>query len=94
VSLDVRFSGAVSVATSTTAVLDADVSRRKAVFTNDGANVIYLQYATADDGAQPTAVVNQGIRLAAGEKYVEEDYKGAVSGIAVTGATVLCVVEL
>jgi hypothetical protein len=94
VSLDVRFSGAVSVATSTTAVLDADVSRRKVIFTNDGANVIYLQYSTDDSGAAPTAVLNQGIRLAAGAQYIEEDYKGAIAGIAVTGATVLCVVEL
>jgi hypothetical protein len=92
VSLDARFSGAVSVGTSSTTVLDADPGRVKAVFSNDGANVIYLQYSL--DEAQPTAVLNQGIRLAAGEKYVEEEYRGPVSGIAVTGATVLCVVEV
>jgi hypothetical protein len=91
-SLDARFSGAVSVATSSTAVLDADPGRRKAIFTNDGANVIYLQYSL--DEAAPTAVLNQGIRLAAGAQYVEDEYKGPVAGIAATGATVLCVVEL
>jgi hypothetical protein len=94
-STSVTTSGAVSVATSSTTVLAQNVARRRAVFSNDGANVIYLQYSLDDQAAaQPTAVVNQGIRLAAGEKYVEEEYRGAVSGIAVTGATVLCVVEI
>jgi hypothetical protein len=90
--LDVRFSGVVSVGTSTTVVLDGDSSRMKAVFSNDGANVIYLQYSL--DEAQPTAVVGQGIRLAAAAVYVEDDYKGPISAIAVTGATNLCVMEL
>jgi hypothetical protein len=89
--LDVRVSGFVSVTTSSTAVLDADVSRRWVVFSNDGANVIYLAYST--DELAPTAVVGSGIRLAAGEKYVETDYRGHVAAIAVTGATNLCVME-
>jgi hypothetical protein len=91
-SLDARLSNVVAVATSTTPVLDADPARTKAVFSNDGANVIYLQYSL--DEAAPTAVVGQGLRLAAGEKYVEDEYRGPVAGIAVTGATNLCVVEL
>lgn len=90
--LDARLSNVVSVATSSTAVLDADADRRKAVFSNDGANVIYLQYSL--DEAAPTAVLGQGIRLAAGEKYIEDTYRGPVAGIAATGATNLCVVEL
>ncbi len=88
---DVRVSGFVSVATSSTPVLDSDVSRCQVVFSNDGANVIYLAYST-DENA-PTAVVGSGIRLAAGEKYVENDYNGHVAAIAVTGATNLCVME-
>jgi hypothetical protein len=91
-SLDARLSNVVAVATSSTTVLDADPGRRKAVFSNDGANVIYLQYSL--DESQPTAVLGQGIRLAAGEKYVEDKYRGPVSGIAATGATNLCVVEV
>ncbi len=90
--LDVRVSGFVSVATSSTPVLDADPSRTCVVFTNDGANVIYLMYST--DEAAPTAVAGSGIRLAAGEKYVEGRYSGHVAAIAMTGATNLCVMEL
>jgi hypothetical protein len=90
--LDARLSGVVAVGTSTTAVLDADPARRAAIYSNDGANVIYLQYSL--DEAAPTAVLGQGIRLAAGEKYTDTIYRGPVAGIAATGATNLCVVEL
>jgi hypothetical protein len=78
---------AVSVATTSTAVLPQNLGRRELTICNDGANIVYL-------GLGPTAATSNGIRLAAsGGSYTTNLWKGAVSAIAVTGTTVITVAE-
>lgn len=94
-----KTSGAVSVATSSTVVAANNPSRVFVTLVNDGANVIYLALATAKDGTDtpvaPTAVANAGIRIAAtGGSVTLTGYTGPIAGIALTGATVLTVVEV
>jgi hypothetical protein len=71
---------AVSVATSDTAILPQDQGRRELTIVNDGANVVYLALGAA-------AVLNSGIRLAAGASYTTNMWQGTVRGVAATGAT-------
>lgn len=79
---------AVSVTTSTTAVVAANPRRVEVTLVNDGANVIYL-------GLGQAAVANKGIRLAAsGGSYTTSAFNGAINAIAVTGTTVLCFTEI
>lgn len=88
-----RVSDAVNVGTGSTPVLDADVSRRTVILTNDGANIIYVALQTTDQ--PPTAVVNKGLRLNAnGGTVTLDEFTGAIAAIALTGATNLCVVEI
>jgi hypothetical protein len=90
-----KTSGQVSVATSTTSVVAANNTRAELTITNDGANVVYLMLNTTDGTTVPTAVANQGIRLAAtGGSWTTNSYTGPVAGIALTGATVVTVVEV
>jgi hypothetical protein len=90
-----KTSGAVSVATTTTTVVQANVGRRELTITNDGANVIYLALNTGDGTTVPAAVANSGVRLAAtGGSWTTNAYKGPVAGIALTGATVVTVIDI
>ena len=90
-----KTSGAVSVGTSSTTVLNSNDNRIEVTITNDGSNVIYLQLNTTDGTTVPTAVASQGIRLAAsGGSWTSNAYTGAVAGIALTGATNVTVVEV
>jgi hypothetical protein len=78
---------AVSVATSTTPILAQNLGRRELTICNDGANIVYLALGS-------TAVASNGIRLAAsGGSYTTNLWQGPVSGIALTGATVVTVAE-
>lgn len=77
---------AVSVATSTTAIVGQNLGRRELTIVNDGANIVYLALGS-------TATANNGIRLAAGASYTTNLWQGPVSGIALTGATVVTVAE-
>lgn len=89
--------GAVSVATSNTVILGANTSRRTLVISNDGSNIVYLAFSTSF-GTAPTAVANSGARLAAagsaGSSITLYGFSGAVSGIALVGATVVTVLEV
>jgi hypothetical protein len=96
-------SGAVSVLTTTTVVAGNNPARSEITVTNDGANIVYLQLATAEDATgatagnptAPTAVASQGIRLAAsGGSWTSQAYTGPVAGIALTGATTVTIVEV
>lgn len=90
-----KTSGQVSVATTSTTVLAANNARAELTITNDGANVVYLMLNTTDGTTVPAAVANQGIRLAAtGGSWTTNSYIGPVAGIALTGATVVTVVEV
>lgn len=90
-----KTSGQVSVATSTTTVCQANISRRELTITNDGANIIYLMLNTTDGSTVPTATANNGIRLAAtGGSWTTNAYKGPVAGIALTGATVVTIADI
>lgn len=85
--------GAVSVTTSSTAILAANTSRRSVTIVNDGSNVVYLAVTTSF-GTAPTAVANSGVRLnASGGSWYQEDFSGAVAGIAVGGTSVVTVLE-
>lgn len=97
--------GFVNVGTSTTVVLGNNPGRAEVTVVNDGANVVYLQLATAyatpapfagdQVPAAPTAVLNQGIRLnATGGSWTSKAYTGPLAGIAVTGATNVTVTEV
>ena len=81
---------AVSVAITSTAVIAANAARTFATFVNDSANVIYICLGTP-------AVANAGIRLNAngGSFEINRDnlYTGAVTAIAVGGASNLVVTE-
>lgn len=89
-----KTSSAVSVATSSTVVAIANPDRQEIVVVNDGANIIYLQLSTVP-GVAPTAVANQGARIAAGGgSWSSAVYTGPVAAIALTGATVMTVMEV
>jgi hypothetical protein len=78
---------AVSVGTTDTAILPANLGRREVTIVNDGANVVYLSFGTA-------AVANAGVRLnAAGGSYTTNNWEGTIRGIAVTAASVVTVAE-
>lgn len=85
---------AVSVATSSTAIVPVNLGRNEITIVNDHATqVVYLQFATVETTA-PTAVASQGIRLnAAGGSWSSNVYRGAVAGISVGGASVVTVAE-
>lgn len=90
----VKTSGSVSVGTSSTAILGANQSRRTLTIVNtDAANPVSLQFTTSV-GTAPTAVANQGVRLAAGAAFSLDGYSGAVAGIAVGGTVVVSVLEV
>jgi hypothetical protein len=72
----------VTVATTDTPIVTADDGRGEITITNDGANVVYLRLAAT--GASINAVA---IRLNAAGGNFTTDFKGAISGFAVTGAT-------
>jgi hypothetical protein len=78
----------ISVGTTDTAILPANLGRREVTIVNDGANVVYLSFGTG------AAVANAGVRLnAAGGSYTTNNWEGAIRGIAVTAASVLTVAE-
>lgn len=84
---------AISVGTGSTVIVGQNLGRSEITIVNDGANIVYLQFATNENVA-PTAVANQGIRLNAnGGSWTSGAYRGAVAGIALTGATVVTVAE-
>ena len=90
-----KASTSVSVATSSTTVLQANDARVELTITNDGANVVYLLLNTTDGTTVPTATASNGIRLAAsGGSWTTNAYTGPVAGIALTGATTVCVSEI
>lgn len=90
-----KTSGAVSVGTSSTTVVAANLGRRELTVVNDGANIVYVQLNTTDGTTVPAAVSNQGIRLnASGGSWTTNAYKGPVAAIALTGATVVTVLEI
>jgi len=77
----------VTVAATTTEVLEADDTRVFARITNDSDAVIYL--ALGED-----AVMNQGIRLAVGGYFeINSDnlYTGSVNAISAAGSKVLSI---
>ncbi len=82
---------AVTVGSVTTAIL-ASVSatlRRHAVLTNDSVQVMYLALGAS-------AVLNQGIRLAPGEKFIVspgDNYSQAINAICASGSANMCVFE-
>lgn len=91
-------SGAVSVLTTSTVVAVNNPARAEINVVNDGVNVVYLAFATANasDGTPtaPTAVANSGIRLnPAGGSWSSTAYSGPVAAIAVTGTTAVTVAE-
>lgn len=88
-SAAVENSASVSVSNSaSTAILAANPRRKELTVINDGANVIYL-------GLDAAAVANKGIRLAAsGGSWTTKEFKGAVNGLALTGATTATFTEL
>lgn len=88
-----KTSDAVSVGLASTTVVAENRSRVEITVVNDGANIIYLALQTVE-GVQPTAVANKGIRLAAGASWTSQRFVGAISAIALVGATNLTVAEL
>lgn len=81
---------AVTVTTSSTAIVSADPGRREITIVNDGANIVYL--ALQSSGSAPTAVANSGIRLnASGGSYTTNLFEGAIAGIALTASCVVTV---
>lgn len=80
----------VSVATSNTAVLAANESRKRVIIVNAGASAVWLSLGAA-------AVVGQGIFLAAvgGSFEISPDelYCGAINGISTSGTIVVGVTE-
>src|SRR6266446_7891963 len=94
-----RVSGAVSVLVTDTLVLATNPSRMEFTVVNDSANIIYLQLQKAPTVAgqattSTAAVASQGIRLnASGGTYTTQTFKGEVRAIALTGTSVLTVVE-
>lgn len=89
-----RTSGAVTVGTSSVALIGANIGRREITICNDHATqVVYLMLATNAD-VLPTAVANQGIRLnAAGGSWTSNMWDGAVAAIASGADTPVTVVE-
>lgn len=80
---------AVSVLTSSTALVAANPNRREVTVCNDHATqVVYLSLGG-------TAVANQGIRLnAAGGSYTTNAYTGAIAAISVGGTSPVTVTEV
>jgi hypothetical protein len=78
---------AVSVGTSSTAVIGQNVGRREITIVNDSANTVYLALGA-------TAAMNSGIRLnASGGAYTTNLWEGAVSAISGVAASVVTVAE-
>jgi len=81
----------ITVGSSTTLTLAANVSRVSAVFTNDSDEVIYLSLGN-------NAVMHQGIRLNANGGSYEINqtnlYTGIVHAICSSGSKNLCVSEV
>lgn len=82
----------VSVGLASTPVVGSNGSRAEITIVNDGANIVYLAFSTAQ-GVAPTAVANSGVRLAGGASWTSGAYNGAIAGIALTGATGVTVAE-
>ena len=82
-------SGKVSVGTSDTLVLADDNTRIQIVFTNDGANDIWIKSRNPSKTGQ-VAVLLEGILVASGGGQVTLGTpmsQGNIRGIAATGAT-------
>ena len=78
----------VSVGSSSTTVLAANVSRNEAIIVNDSIQDIYLTYG-------PSATMNSGVLIKAGGGYVvETDYDGIITGICLSGGANVTVTEL
>jgi hypothetical protein len=88
-----KTSGAVTVNTTTTALLAANPSRVELTIVNlDGTNPVYLVLSTVA-GVAPTATTN-GLKLPAGGSWTTTSYTGAVAAIATTAACSVNVTEL
>jgi predicted ester cyclase len=77
---------AVSVATTDTPIVSANLGRIEITIVNTSANIVDLAFGI-------TAVAANGVRLAAGASYTTTNWKGAIRGIAQTGASVVTVAE-
>ena len=83
---------AVSVGSSTTAIIAANSARRYLLLVNDSDEVIYVKLGAA-------AVANQGIRINASGGTLELSplngnlYRGAVNGICASGSKTMLVTE-
>lgn len=80
-----------AIGASTTAALAANAARKYAFFVNDSDSTIYIKAGAA-------AVLNQGIRIAAGGSYEMSALKGnldtrAINGISSGAAKALLVTE-
>lgn len=82
--------GGASVTTSTTLVLAANESRKRAIIVNSGAGAVWLSFGAA-------AVVGQGVYLGAvGGSYEispDELYVGVINGISASGTNIIGVTE-
>ena len=87
-SASINASTGVTVGSTSTNVLAANASRKKAIIVNDSNETIYLKYGTG-------ATANSGIRLNANGGSLEEDvYTGIITGICASGGKVVTVTEI
>lgn len=88
-----RQSGSVNVLVASTPVAADNPSRVEITFVNDGANAVYLAFAS-QPGVMPAAQLNKGVRLNPnGGSYTTTSYNGPVAAIAAVGASNLTVTE-